>query len=136
MQQILESIPQRPPFLFIDKLIEREEKVIRVEKYISGEEDYFKGHFPGNPIMPGVLLQEACFQAGAMLISNLGNAGFGVVTGVEKARFKGLVRPGDTLSIQVSLEDSLANAYFMKGKITVSGKTVLALKFTCALIED
>jgi len=136
MQEILKTIPQRPPFLFLDKLVERSIDSITMEKYITGDEDFFQGHFPGNPIMPGVLLQEACFQAGAMLIANLGEPGLGVVTAVEKARFKGLVRPGDLLNIQVSLIDQLDHAYFMRGKIMVAEKTVLAIKFTCALLSS
>ncbi len=134
-QEVLDAIPQKPPFLFLDEIVERGENSIICKKQVTGEEDFFKGHFPGNPIMPGVLLQETCFQAGAALMNSIGNGGLGVVTKVENAKFKGMVRPGDELIVHVSLSDSLANAYFFKGKIQVAGKTVMAVNFTCALVE-
>lgn len=134
-QEVLDAIPQRPPFLFLDEIVERGENSIVCKKIVTGSEEFFKGHFPGNPIMPGVLLQETCFQAGAALMSTIGSGGLGVVSKVENAKFKGMVRPGDELFVHVSLTDSLANAYYFKGKITVSGKTVMAVNFTCALVE-
>ncbi|MCK5884196.1 MAG: beta-hydroxyacyl-ACP dehydratase [Bacteriovoracaceae bacterium] len=134
-QEVLDAIPQRPPFLFLDEILERGENSIICKKNVTGNEDFFKGHFPGNPIMPGVLLQETCFQAGAALMSTIGSGGLGVVSKVEKAKFKGMVRPGDELMVFVSLAESLGNAYYFKGKITVLGKTVMAINFTCALLE-
>ena len=134
-QEVLDAIPQRPPFLFLDEILERGESSIICKKLVTGDEDFFKGHFPDNPIMPGVLLQETCFQAGAALMSTIGGGGLGVVTKVENAKFKGMVRPGDELIVHVSLNESLANAYYFKGKITVSGKTVMGVNFTCALVE-
>ena len=106
IQEIMEIIPQRYPFLMID----------RVEDYIPGEsaiayknvtinESFFQGHFPGNPIMPGVLIIEALAQTGAVAILSLEeykgkNALFG---GVDKLRFKKPVVPGDTLKLEVKI---------------------------------
>lgn len=127
-------IPQRPPFLFVDKITALDEKKISTTLTLSGSEDFFKGHFPGNPIMPGVLLQEALFQSGAALMSQKEGAGLGVVTRVQNAKFKNMVRPGDTLEMEVELTDSLANAHFMKGTTKVSGKTVLVIEFAVASV--
>lgn len=136
-QEVLDSIPQREPFLFVDEVIGREDSKIICQKKLTGKEDFFKGHFPGNPIMPGVLLQEAAFQTGALLMSKLNEntKGIGVVTKVEKAKFKNFARPGDLLSIEVRLKESLSNAYFMSGKIQVDGKVIMAIDFACALVE-
>lgn len=132
--EIKTLIPQRPPFLFVDKIISMDEKKISTTLKLSGEEDFFKGHFPGNPIMPGVLLQEAIFQSGAALMSQFEGSGLGVVTRVQNAKFKNMVRPGDTLEMEVELTDSLANAHYMKGTTKVLGKTVLIIDFTVASV--
>jgi 3-hydroxyacyl-[acyl-carrier-protein] dehydratase len=136
--EVLELIPQKPPFLFVDKVLERNSNKILTSLYLSGEEDFFKGHFPGNPIMPGVLLQEACFQTGALLMAKLpgGGKGLGVVSKVSNAKFKNFVKPNDLLEMEVELVDQVSNAYYMKGKSRVNGKVVMSIEFTCALIEE
>ena len=135
MPEILDRIPQRPPFLFLDRIIELGEDTIWAQKEVTGEEDFFKGHFPDNPIMPGVLLQEAAFQAGAFLMGGQSNEQVGVVTRVDKVKFRGLVRPGETLDIKVEKTDALSNAVFFKGKLFVKEKCVLSLEFSCALVN-
>lgn len=135
-QEVLDAIPQRPPFLFVDKVVECNGSKIICEKLLTGNEDFFKGHFPGNPIMPGVLLQESMFQTGAVLMSKMDNGpkGLGVVSRVDNVKFKSFVKPGDTMVMEVELDEQIANAVYMKGKMRVNGKVVLALKFTCAVV--
>lgn len=132
---ITELIPQRPPFLFVDKILSLEDKKIKTSLTLSGNEDFFKGHFPGNPIMPGVLLQEALFQSGAALMAgNNTGGGLGVVTRVQNAKFKNMVRPGETLEMEVELTESISNASYMKGTTRVNGKVVLVLEFAVASV--
>lgn len=136
-QSPLGFIPQRPPFLFVDKVIDRDQARAVTTKYLSGEEDFFRGHFPGNPIMPGVLLLEAAFQTGGVLMGKLNDEeGLGVVTKIETVRFKNFVRPKDTIETTVELIDKIDNAYYMKGKILCNGKTVVSVKFTCAYLKE
>ena len=135
LPSVCDLSPQRPPFLFVDKIIDIKENIIQTELTLSGDEDFFKGHFPGNPIMPGVLLQEALFQSGAALMSGKSGATLGVVTRVQNAKFKNMVRPGDTLNMEVELLENISNASYMKGTIRVGGKVVLALEFTVASIS-
>jgi 3-hydroxyacyl-[acyl-carrier-protein] dehydratase len=128
-------IPQREPFLFVDKVLECNAKKISTSLFLSGNEDFFKGHFPGNPIMPGVLLQEALFQSGAAFMAiNNAASGLGVVTRVQNAKFKNMVKPGATLIMEVELVEQVANASYMKGNIKVNGKSVLVMEFAVASI--
>lgn len=135
MDEVLAAIPQRAPFLFVDKILERNENMIITQRLLTGEEDFFKGHFPGNPIMPGVLLCEACFQTGAILMGGGDEKGTGVVTRIRDSKFKNFVKPGDLMEITVTLDDQLDNAFYMSGNIKIAGKIVLKIKFQGALIQ-
>lgn len=107
IQEIMALIPHRYPFLLVDRIMELEPGVRAVgEKLVSANEPYFQGHFPGNPIMPGVLILEALAQTGAVAaLSAPENAGKLVLfAGIDGARFKRVVRPGDTLRLEVQLE--------------------------------
>ena len=98
-QLVLKRLPQKPPFLFVDNEIEHSLTDIKTSYHVTGEEDFFKGHFPDNPIMPGVLLQEAAFQSGALLMSYLKpDSKLGVVSRVSDVKFKNFVKPNDTYS--------------------------------------
>ena len=132
--EIKKLIPQREPFLFVDKIVEQSNGKITTSLKLTGEEDFFKGHFPGNPIMPGVLLQEAIFQTGALLMASGSNPGLGVVTRVQNAKFKNMVKPLDELIMEVELVETISNASYMKGKTSVNGKVVLSIEFAVASI--
>lgn len=134
--QIEELIPQRKPFLFVDKVLSFDGTTIQTEFVMHENLDFFKGHFPGNPIVPGVILQEALFQTGAafMSLQNKEGGGLGVVTRVQNAKFKNMVRPNEKIEMQVELLEALGNASFMKGVTKVAGKTVLVIEFAVASI--
>ena len=136
-EEVLKRLPQKDPFLFVDDLIDRTENKIITKYHVTGEEDFFKGHFPGNPIMPGVILQEASFQSGALLMSYLSEEteGLGVVSRVSDVKFKNFVKPGDTIEMEVTLDEHLANAFYMSGKTRVNGKVVMVIKFTGTLVS-
>tara|TARA_B100000686_G_C16349864_1_gene742272 strand:+ start:64 stop:486 length:423 start_codon:yes stop_codon:yes gene_type:complete len=138
MQDFLQYIPHRPPFLFIDRVLEETENTIKAEKKIDPKEPFFEGHYPENPIMPGVLIFESIFQAGAIMmgkkISNEGK--IPVLTRVNNIKLKNTVHPGDTLIIEVTLNDLVSNAAFMKGKASSNGKTAVTLEYAAMLIED
>lgn len=121
-QDIMAIIPHRYPFLLIDRVLELEPGVRAVaEKLVTANEPQFTGHFPGNPIMPGVLIIEALAQAGAVAALKLPeNAGKLVLfAGIDGVRFKRIVRPGDTLRLEVQLERMRRGIGKGKGRATV-----------------
>lgn len=140
-QLSLTSIPHRPPFLFVDRIVEVDERRILTKKLVDPESDFFRGHYPGQPVMPGVLVCECCFQAAALLIAHVkgpdpASMGIPVLTRITDARFKQIVRPGQTLDVEVTLDDELDGAYFLTGRATVEGKLALRVTFACMLAKD
>jgi len=137
MNEIEKSIPHRPPFLFVDEILEQTESYIRAAKQVDPEEQFFKGHYPDFPIMPGVLICECIFQAGAILVSHkVGDSkGVPVMTRIQNVKFKNPVYPGDRLEMEVNHLDEVGTAQYMKGKAKVNGKTVCTVEFTAMLME-
>ena len=136
-EEIKKIIPQRDPFLMIDEVEEYKpgESCIAY-KNVSKEEYYFKGHFPGNPIMPGVLIAESLAQTGAVAIlsmeENKGkNALFG---GIDKLRFKKPVLPGDVLKLEVKIIKQKGPIGIGEAIATVDGKVAAKGELTFAIV--
>jgi 3-hydroxyacyl-[acyl-carrier-protein] dehydratase len=135
---ILAAIPHRPPFLLVDEIVERSDSKIIGTKRFTGEEDFFKGHYPEFPLVPGVLLCEAAMQCGAVLLSRIigeNRNKIPVATRMNDVRFKQMVRPGETIRMEVELVERLADAFFMKAKVTVENRVAVRFEFACALAE-
>ena len=137
-QFITSRIPHREPFLWLDRVVELTENRILAEKTIPADLALFDGHYPDYPLMPGVLLCEAVFQAGALLVGELLKGkeeqnGFPVLTRIGGAKFKREVRPGDTIEIRAELKEQLGPAWFLKGSVRVHGKVAVQVEFGCAL---
>lgn len=136
--EIQRVIPHRPPFLWLDEIVEIDDRRVRALKHVDPDLEVFRGHYPQFPVLPGMLVCEAVLQAGAVLAARAtpedGNA-VPVVTRLNNAQFRQMVRPGDTLEIEVELTERLGQAWFMKGKAIVGGKTAARLEFACALAE-
>lgn len=137
---ITDRIPHRPPFLWLDRVLELDldSGAIRAEKTLPADLDIFQGHYPDYPIMPGVLLCEAVFQAGALLIGETLQGereitGVPVLTRIIGAKFKREVRPGDTIEIRAALKEKLGPAWFLKGSVRLNGKVAVQVEFACAL---
>lgn len=142
MDEILRTIPHRPPFLFIDEIVEVREDGATCKRTIRMEEPQFEGHYPGNPIMPGVLLCEACFQAGAIYLGKqIEKEGRSladvtpVLSRIRDARFKQMVKPGDDVVIEVTMKEKVSKFFFMKGKVLKNGKPALTIEFALAMLE-
>jgi 3-hydroxyacyl-[acyl-carrier-protein] dehydratase len=141
--EILQAIPHRPPFLFLDEVVERTENSLTAKRHVSGSEPFFEGHYPGNPIMPGVLISEAVFQAGAVFLAGLledemeANPNLvPVLTKISDARFRNIVRPGDDLVIAVNLKEKMGRFIFMNGSVKNGrGQKVMTVTFSVALSD-
>jgi 3-hydroxyacyl-[acyl-carrier-protein] dehydratase len=136
--QIQGILPHRPPFLFVDRILDYEPgKWARGIKCVSVAEPHFQGHFPQKHVMPGVLILEALAQVGAIAVlcepENEGKIAF--FGGVRKCRFKQQVVPGDTLELYCELTDRRGSVGFGQAKATVGGKVACSAELTF-VIED
>lgn len=137
-QDIYSALPHRPPFLFIDEIVRESDDEIVCRKRFDESEHFFAGHFPDFPIVPGVVLCEAAMQAGALLLARRGLAtggGVPVATRLNNVRFKQMVRPGDTVEMEVHLDESLSGAFFLTAKVTCEGRMAARLEFACTLAK-
>src|SRR5437660_1224604 len=125
LAQIHAAIPHREPFLLVDEIVDWSENRIVCRKKFRGDEFFYQGHYPKFPLTPGVLLCEAGMQAGAILLSKHvapTKDGVPVATRLNDVRFKRMVRPGETIDIEVDLVERLADAFFLKAKVSCDGK--------------
>ncbi len=138
MDEVLRAIPHRPPFLFVDQVVEITDKKIKAIRKMDPEEAFFKGHYPGYPIMPGVLVCEAIFQTGAILLSKIMTdigEGVPVLGRINNAKFRQMVKPGDTLELEAELVERMGTAYYMKGRASVEGKTAVTVEYAVSLAK-
>jgi len=135
-EQILAAIPHRPPMLLLDEVVEWEPERIVCRKTFGPEEWFFQGHYPDFPLVPGVILCEAAMQAGAVLLSKhkLGE-GVPVVGRLNDVKFKRMIRPGDTVLIEATLDERMAGACFLSGKVTCEGKPAVTLSFAVTVAK-
>ena len=140
---IYQKIPHRPPFLFVDEVLEQRADGITARRTIRPDEFYFEGHYPGNPIMPGVLLCEAVFQTAAIYLAGRLEKDLSTVSNltpvlsrIEDARFKQMVKPGDVCTIEVAMVETVSRFHFLTGKVLKDGKVAMSVKFALAMIEE
>ena len=141
MEEIHRRIPHRPPFLFVDEIVEITALGAIARLNVRPDSPFFEGHYPGNPIMPGVLLCEAVFQTGAIyLAEKLGAEALDaskvdpVLSRIRDARFKRMILPGDVVEIQVTEKEQMGKFYNMAGEIRKDGKTAVTVTFALAMI--
>jgi 3-hydroxyacyl-[acyl-carrier-protein] dehydratase len=138
IKEIQTYLPHRYPFLLVDRIIEIESgtKAIGI-KNVTVNEEFFQGHFPGQPIMPGVLIIEAMAQVGGILAFRSGvNMGKAVYfMSIEKAKFRKPVVPGDQLRLEIHILQQRGNVWRFSGNATVEGKVAAEAEFT-AMVTD
>lgn len=137
MEAVLAAIPHRPPFLFVDRIVAEEAGTLAIEWTVPAGADFLRGHYPGSPLVPGVILCECAFQAGAILCSRDPADGVPpgsapVLTRIVDARFKRMVRPGETVRCSVTLDERVGPARYMTARLTCGGEAVLRVQFVVA----
>lgn len=136
--EVMEHLPHRYPFLLIDRVIDfKENDYLTGLKNVSFNEPFFTGHFPHRPVMPGVLILEALAQAtGILAYKSTGTQptakSLYYFVGIDKARFKAPVEPGDQLSLEVKLIKTMRGVWKFDGKASVDGKVVCEAVLMCA----
>lgn len=138
INQVLQHLPHRYPFLLIDRVEEfREGEYLRAYKNVTYNEPHFQGHFPHHPVMPGVLILEALAQATGVLAFKTTNSqptddSLYYLVGIDKARFKQPVVPGDRLVLEVWVKRTLRGVWKFKGEAKVDGNIVAEADLMCA----
>jgi 3-hydroxyacyl-[acyl-carrier-protein] dehydratase len=137
LAKVLERIPHRPPFLFVDEIVSESEGGLVARRTWREDEAFYKGHYPGSPITPGVLLCEAVFQTGALYLSRSLNekgapSGVPLLVKISNVRFRSPVYPGDTVTIEVTKKDLMAGFYAMTGTMRKGDARVLTVDYSVA----
>lgn len=141
IEEILDLLPHRFPFLLVDRVLDFEEgKFLRAVKNVTFNEPFFQGHFPGKPIFPGVLILEAMAQAtGILAFKSVGKLEPGELyyfAGIDEARFKRPVVPGDQMIMEVTFEKTRRGLTRFKGVALVDGKVVCEATMMCARSKE
>jgi beta-hydroxyacyl-ACP dehydratase FabZ len=139
INEILKVLPQRYPFLLVDRIIETDGTTHMVGlKNVTINEPFFQGHFPEHPVMPGVLLVEALAQVGAVLLlsrDETRDAKLVYFSGIDKCRFRQPVVPGDQLRMEVTVLKQRDRYYKMKGQALVDGNVAVEAELSCSVVE-
>jgi 3-hydroxyacyl-[acyl-carrier-protein] dehydratase len=139
IHEILKKLPHRYPFLMVDRVLELEHgKRIKALKNVTANEPYFVGHFPRRPVMPGVMMLEALAQAAALLSFDAVDATpdddtLYYFAGIDSARFKRPVEPGDQMILDVTLDRMKANIFKFSARASVDGETAVEAGLMCAV---
>lgn len=140
IEEIKNYIPHRYPFLLVDRVLEIDENRILTIKNVSVNEPFFNGHFPGAPIMPGVLQVEAMAQSGCILMMKHKvedpKRSLIVFTGIRSAKFRRQVVPGDVLRMEVEVGAMRRNFATMNGRATVNGEVACELEASAAIVPQ
>lgn len=136
-KEIQKILPHRDPFLFVDEVTDYiPGEYAKCIKYVREDEYYFKGHFPGNPIMPGVIIVETLAQAGAVMMLTLDKFKGKIVlfAGIDKVRFKRIVKPGDTLELFVKILNLKLNIGKGFGEAKVEGELACSAELLFSIV--
>jgi|WP_297768852.1 3-hydroxyacyl-[acyl-carrier-protein] dehydratase len=136
-EEIKKILPHREPMLLLDEVVLNEDGSATGYYKVRGDEFFLQGHFPGNPIVPGVIQCEMMAQSACALFEEEMKAGtLPVYTGLDKVRFRGMIHPGDQIKIDVSLVRKSHPLYALKGVVSVDGKKCMSGDFSFAIISE
>lgn len=131
--EIIRILPHRDPMLLLDEVTEQDGKAIG-HYYVRGDEFFLQGHFPGNPIVPGVILCEILAQSACILLRNQMTKGkLPVYTGLNNVKFRSPVKPGDVIETRCRLKRAKHPFYFAEGTVSVDGRLCVSAEFSFAI---
>lgn len=140
IQEIKQLIPHRYPFLLVDRVLELEENRIVTIKNVTANEEFFNGHFPHRPLMPGVLQVEAMAQSGCLLVLKTKvedpSENLLVFRAINRAKFRKSVVPGDQLRMEIMLDSVRRNLITMSGQATINGDVACELEASAAIVPS
>ncbi len=134
-EQLKKYLPHREPMLLIDEVVVDKEGVAHAKYRIREDEFFCRGHFPGNPIVPGVIQCEIMAQSCAMLLKEDIIGKVTLYIGIDNVRFKGIVRPGDLCEVEAKLTNNRGNMYFCSATLSVDGKVCCKGDLSFALVD-
>ena len=139
IDEIMKLLPHRYPMLLVDRIIEcDDQRRIVAIKNVTANEPFFQGHFPGVPVMPGVLQIEAMAQAGGVLLNRVANMAGRIpyFMAIDKAKFRRVVKPGDQLRIEVEITNLRARAVRLAAKALVEGTVASEAELLCMMTDQ
>ena len=136
--EIKQILPHREPMLLVDEVVLNEDGTATGYYKVQGDEYFLQGHFPGNPIVPGVIQCEMMAQSACILFADKmkESGALPVYTGLDKVRFRGMIKPGDLIKIDVKLVKASHPLYALHGQITVDGKKCMSGDFSFAILSE
>ena len=135
-EALKQILPHREPMLWVDEAYMDEDRVAHGKYHVRGDEWFLQGHFPGNPVVPGVIQCEIMAQTCCVLLAEEIKGNLTFITAMDGFRFKHQVVPGDTLEIESRITKYKAGFYFAEGKGYVDGKLCVSGKYTFALMKN
>lgn len=133
-EEIMQIIPHRDTMLLLDEAVAENGKAYG-KLHITGDEWFLKGHFPGNPVVPGVIQCEILAQSACVLLAGQSEGKTPYFTGLEKVKFRNPVKPDDVFETECEIVKSKGAFYFCKGKGSVNGKVCVSAEFSFALVD-
>ncbi|MDL2309228.1 3-hydroxyacyl-ACP dehydratase FabZ [Bacteroidales bacterium OttesenSCG-928-B11] len=135
-EQIKTILPHREPMLLVDAVEHVNENLVHAEYHIRGDEFFLQGHYPGNPVVPGVILCEIMAQSSCLLVAHELVNRTPLYAGIDKVRFKHPVKPGDTVHVYASVTNRRDLIFYVKAEAKVNGKTCVKGDLIFALIDN
>lgn len=136
-EEIKKILPHREPMLLVDEVNLNEDGTATGYYTVKGDEFFLQGHFPGNPILPGVIQCEMMAQSACVMFKDKMTDGvLPVYTGLDKVRFRGMIKPGDTIRIDTKIVKQMHPLYQLTGVLTVNGKKCMSGDFSFAMVKE